>query len=74
MKKQATTVTKLPSGFYHVRGHGPCNWAQPPNWPCSENDLREYAFPQASEEFFQSAMRLVSTWSASELVREREKQ
>jgi hypothetical protein len=50
-------VRQLPSGYYHVRGSGPCNWAQPPAWPCDERTLREHAFPEASEKFIRAAMR-----------------
>lgn len=50
------TVTRLPSGYYHVRGDGPCNWAQPPTWPCDEATLREHAFVQASEQFIRMAL------------------
>lgn len=45
------TVKRMESGYYHIRGRGPCNWAQPPHWPCSERVLRAHAFPEASEEF-----------------------
>ena len=48
------TVKQL-RGYYHVRGNGPCNWSQPPLWPCSLEMLREYAFPQASETFLRAA-------------------
>ncbi len=50
------TVKKLSTGYWHIRGHGPCNWAQPPHWPCSEETLRDHAFPQASEEFLKIAV------------------
>lgn len=50
------TVRQLPSGYYHVRGRGPCNWAQPPTWPCDEQTLRAHAFGEASEEFIRDAM------------------
>jgi hypothetical protein len=49
-------VRRLPSGYWHVRGRGPCNWSQPINWPCSEEMLRHYAGPGASEEFIADAM------------------
>jgi hypothetical protein len=49
------TVRRLSSGYYHVRGRGPCNWSQPPRWPCSEEELREHAFPEAGEEFLRRA-------------------
>jgi hypothetical protein len=48
-------VRRLDSGYWHVRGQGPCNWSQPPCWPCSEDVLRAHAFPQASEGFIQAA-------------------
>ena len=51
------SVKRLESGWYHVRGRGPCEWAQPPTWPCSEETLREHAFPQASDEFIAEACR-----------------
>lgn len=49
-------IRRLESGYYHLRGRGPCNWAQPPSWPCSEAVLREHAFPQAGEEFIRAAL------------------
>ncbi len=33
------TVRKLESGYYMVEGDGPCEWAQPPSWPCDETTL-----------------------------------
>lgn len=50
-------IKKLDSGYYHIRGGGPCEWAQPPCWPCDEATLRTHAFPQASEAFIREAMR-----------------
>lgn len=50
------TVTRLDSGYYHVRGDGPCNWAQPPSWPCDEATLRAHAFTEASETFIHAAL------------------
>ena len=50
------TVKRLSSGWWHIRGEGPENWAQPPEWPCSENSLREYAASGASDRFIQAAM------------------
>jgi hypothetical protein len=52
------SVVRLSSGYFHVRGVGPCNWAQPAYWPCSEESLRKAAFPQACEEFIRSALAL----------------
>lgn len=51
-------VKRLSSGWWHLRGNGPCNWAQPPYWPCSEDVLRASAFAQASESFIRAAMKL----------------
>lgn len=51
------TAKKLESGYWHIRGVGPCNWAQPPHWPCSEKVFREHVFPEACEEFIRSALR-----------------
>lgn len=50
------TAKRLESGWWHIRGRGPCNWAQPPHWPCSEQVLRQHAFPEASDVFIRSAM------------------
>lgn len=54
---QKISVRRLSSGFSHIRGRGPCNWAQPPCYPCAEAVLREHAFPAASEEFIQTVLR-----------------
>ena len=50
------TVQRLESGWYHVRGAGPCNWSQPPHWPATEAELREHAHPEAGEAFFAVAV------------------
>ena len=47
---------RLASGYWHIRGEGPCNWAQPPDWPCSEEVLRASAFNEASGDFIRSAL------------------
>lgn len=49
-------VRKLESGYFHVRGRGPCEWAQPPCWPCDEATLRQHSFPEASERFIWDAL------------------
>lgn len=49
-------ITRLESGYYHIRGRGPCNFAQPPNWPCDLDTLREHAHPEASESFLRAAI------------------
>lgn len=51
-------VKRLDSGYYHVRGDGPCNWSQPATWPCSEVELRAAAHPEYSDDFIRSAMRM----------------
>lgn len=51
------TVRKLTSGYWHIRGRGPCNWAQPPHWPCTEQVLRSHAFPESSEVFIRDCLR-----------------
>ena len=50
------TVKRLSSGYFHIRGNGPCNWAQPPMWPCAEEVLRKYTFPEAGESFIQECI------------------
>lgn len=57
-KAMPITVKRLESNYYHVRGIGPCNWAQPHIWPCSEEELRKAAFPEASETFIREAMKV----------------
>ena len=49
------TVRRLRSGWYHVRGEGLCDWAQPPQWPCSRGTLRRHAFREASRGFLRAA-------------------
>ena len=49
-------IKRLPSGYYHIRGNGACNWAQPAKFPCAEDELRASAFPEASEEFIRAAL------------------
>jgi hypothetical protein len=48
---QTITVTRLSSGYWHLRGIGPCNWAQPETWPCNESDLEDSFFAEAGETF-----------------------
>ena len=49
-------IKRLPSGYWRICGVGPCNWAQPPTWPCDEASLRLHAFPEASETFIRFAL------------------
>ena len=50
-------IKRLSSGYYHISGDGPCEWAQPPTWPCDETTLLAHTFPQASAEFFNEMLR-----------------
>ena len=45
------TAHALPSGCIHIRGRGPCNWAQVPCWPCGDDTLAAGTFEEASMEF-----------------------
>jgi len=51
-------VKRLGSGYWHIRGFGPCNWAQPPVWPCDEKTLRQFSFQEAGEGFIRDAMKV----------------
>lgn len=53
-------VRQLESGYWHIRGVGPCNYAQPREWPCSEEQLRASAHPEAGEAFLRAALALAS--------------
>lgn len=60
-------IKKLPSGFWLLQGTGPCNWAQPPCWPCDEQTLRRHAFSEAGEEFIQECLLAASAREADGL-------
>lgn len=46
------TIERVDSGYYHIRGEGPCNWWQGPNWPpLDDGELRAGFFPEAGEAF-----------------------
>ena len=45
------TIKQLESGYWHVRGTGPCNWAQFLLWPRDIETARRAAFPEASDAF-----------------------
>ena len=49
------SIEQLSSGYWHIRGVGPCNWSQPESWPCTKAELWEHAFPEASSEFIDAA-------------------
>lgn len=55
-KHSITSVRRLSSGYWHIRGEGPCNWAQPPEWPCDEATLRAHTFGEACEDFIRAAL------------------
>ena len=50
------TARELSSGFWFIEGDGPCEWAQPPSWPCDEATLRAHCHPAASELFIRDAL------------------
>ena len=50
-------VRQLESGYWHIRGQGPCNWAQPPLWPCPDSDVLEESFFGEAAESFRRAVR-----------------
>ena len=50
-------IKKLPSGYYHIRGHGLCNWAQVEKWPCTIEELKLGNF-QGGKDFIESVMKL----------------
>ena len=45
------TVKRLSTGYVMLKGSGPCEWAQVPEWPCSKAVLREHTFAEASISF-----------------------
>ena len=49
------TVKRLQSGYWHIKGKGPCNYSQPPYWPCDYQMLERFAHPEASERFLHQA-------------------
>lgn len=44
-------ITQLSTGHVQIRGKGPCNWAQPAHFPCSDEDLEGSTFHEAGDEF-----------------------
>lgn len=56
MSTNGLSVKRLESGYYLIRGNGPCNFTQPPEWPCSEFVIRDHAHPEASEEFIRECV------------------
>ena len=50
------SIRRLASGYYRLEGRGSCDWSQVPSWPCTEEVLRDGAFPGASERFFEACI------------------
>ena len=50
------TIEHTNTGYYHIRGVGPCNWCQLPMWPCDEATIRASAFPEAAEYFLREVI------------------
>ena len=44
-------IRRLSSGYTHIRGNGPCEWAQVSYWPCGDEELTAGCFPEASNAF-----------------------
>ena len=49
------TIKRLESGYWHLRGIGPCNWAQPLFWPCADLAQLEASFFEEAGEPFRRA-------------------
>lgn len=52
-------IKRISSGYFIIKGNGPCEWAQVEKWPCTENELRKGAFHEASEVFIKNALRMM---------------
>jgi len=48
VRNEVVEIRRLSSGYWHARGHGPCNWAQ---WPVGVPLTDEHFFPEASRAF-----------------------
>lgn len=61
MKKEISLrVVKLSSGFFRVRGNGPCEFGQYSSWPpLDERALLEETFPEASESFREAVRKMM---------------
>lgn len=51
MGEKIVSVKRLSTGYVHIRGRGPCEWAQPPAWPTDPETLEASFFPEASADF-----------------------
>lgn len=45
------SIRRLETGFWLIRGRGPCNWAQVRRWPCTRFELEEGTFHEAGDRF-----------------------
>ena len=55
----AIRITKLSSGYYHIRQEGhQNNFVQPPRWPCSHDEVDAYAFAAATPEFLREVKKM----------------
>lgn len=45
------SITQLSTGYVLIRGRGPCNWAQPSHFPCSDEELERSIFLEAGDTF-----------------------
>ena len=52
-------VKRLSTGYVMLKGDGPCEWAQVPEWPCSKAVLREHTFAEASIAFRRECERML---------------
>jgi len=64
MHEREIRVRQLESGYWHVRGVGPCNFSQPPRWPCDEDTIRKHAHPEASDAFILRATKVAELIAA----------
>lgn len=55
-------ITQLDTGYWHICGHGICNWVQVPFWPTDEATIRSHAFPEAGEDFLREVIRRANSW------------
>ena len=48
---EISSIRRLESGYWHIRGYGPCNWSQPAEWPCDPEKLDDAFFGEAGAAF-----------------------
>ena len=62
-------IKRLPTGYFHIRGEGPGNWAQVKNWPCTEDELAAGNF-QGNEDFLNSVIKIMAAGINEDLKHE----